>query len=77
MSITMRTFTTAASRKTKGRRAMKKRAGAVYALLGSSRVLTVSSTATLSILVGAQLGVVVPDGDPAKLLTTVAATHNF
>jgi len=56
---------------------MKKRAGAVYALLGSSRVLTVSSTATLSILVGAQLGVVVPDGDPAKLLTTVAATHNF
>ena len=34
----------------------------VYALLGSSRVLSVSSTATLAILVGTQLGLVVPDG---------------
>jgi high affinity sulfate transporter 1 len=44
----------------------------VYALLGSSRVLSVSSTATLAILVGTQLGVVVPDADPAKLATTTA-----
>ena len=44
----------------------------VYALLGSSRVLSVSSTATLAILVGTQLGLVVPDGDPAKLATATA-----
>ena len=44
----------------------------VYALLGSSRVLSVSSTATLAILAGTQLSVVVPDGDPAKLVTTAA-----
>jgi SulP family sulfate permease len=44
----------------------------VYALLGSSRVLSVSSTATLAILAGTQLGLVVPDGDPAKLLTAAA-----
>jgi high affinity sulfate transporter 1 len=43
-----------------------------YALLGSSQVLSVSSTATLAILVGAQLGAVVPDGDPAKLATATA-----
>jgi high affinity sulfate transporter 1 len=43
-----------------------------YALLGSSRVLSVSSTATLGILAGTQLGLVVPDGDPAKLLTATA-----
>jgi len=45
---------------------------AVYALLGSSRVLSVSSTTTLAILAGTQLGLVVPDGDPAKLLTATA-----
>ncbi len=44
----------------------------VYALLGSSRVLSVSSTATLAILAGTQLGLVVPDGDPAKLVTATA-----
>ena len=44
----------------------------IYALLGSSRVLSVSSTATLAILVGAQLGAVVPDGDPARLATATA-----
>jgi sulfate permease, SulP family len=44
----------------------------VYALLGSSRVLSVSSTSTLAILVSTQLGLVVPDGDPAKLITTTA-----
>ncbi len=44
----------------------------IYALLGSSRVLSVSSTATLAILVGAQLGSVVPDGDPGKLAVATA-----
>ena len=43
-----------------------------YALLGSSRVLSVSSTATLAILTGAQLGLAVPDGDPAKIVTATA-----
>ena len=39
----------------------------VYAMLGSSRVLSVSSTTTLAILAGTQLELAVPDGDPAKL----------
>ena len=45
---------------------------AIYALLGSSRVLSVSSTTTLAILAGTQLGLAVPDGDPAKLITATA-----
>ena len=45
---------------------------AIYALLGSSRVLSVSSTTTLAILAGTQLALVVPDGDPAKLVTATA-----
>ena len=45
---------------------------AVYALLGSSRVLSVSSTATLAILTATELGTVVPDADPAKLITATA-----
>jgi len=44
----------------------------IYALLGSSRVLSVSSTTTLAILAGTQLGLVVPDGDPGKLVTATA-----
>ncbi|WP_410498540.1 SulP family inorganic anion transporter [Chitinibacter sp. S2-10] len=44
----------------------------IYALLGTSRVLSVSSTTTLAILAGTQLGLVVPDGDPAMLLTATA-----
>ena len=44
----------------------------IYALLGSSRVLSVSSTTTLAILTATQLGLVVPDGDPAKLLAATA-----
>jgi len=44
----------------------------LYALLGTSRVLSVSSTTTLAILAGTQLALVVPDGDPAKLLTATA-----
>ena len=45
----------------------------IYALLGSSRVLSVSSTTTLAILTGTQLGLIVPDGDPAKLISATAA----
>ena len=44
----------------------------VYALLGTSRVLSVSSTTTLAILAGTQLGLVVPDGDPGRLVTATA-----
>jgi high affinity sulfate transporter 1 len=44
----------------------------VYALLGTSRVLSVSSTTTLAILAGTQLGLAVPDGDPARLVTATA-----
>lgn len=45
----------------------------VYAVLGSSRILSVSTTTTIGILTGAQLHFVVPDGDPV-LLETAAAT---
>src|SRR5712672_2714832 len=44
----------------------------VYALLGTSRVLSVSSTTTLAILTGTELGLVVPDGDPGKLIIATA-----
>jgi SulP family sulfate permease len=44
----------------------------VYALLGTSRVLNVSTSATLGILAGAQLGLAVPDGDPQKLVMATA-----
>ncbi|MCU0967790.1 MAG: SulP family inorganic anion transporter [Rubrivivax sp.] len=44
----------------------------VYALLGTSKVLNVSSTTTLAILAGTQLGLVVPDGDPARLVAAGA-----
>ena len=45
---------------------------AIYAFLGTSRVLSVSSTTTLAILAGTQLGLAVPDADPAKLVTATA-----
>jgi SulP family sulfate permease len=45
----------------------------VYALLGTSLVLSVSSTTTLAILTGVELATIVPDNDPVKL-TIVAAT---
>ena len=45
---------------------------AIYALLGTSRVLSLSSTTTLAILAGTQLGLVVPDGDPARLVIATA-----
>jgi len=44
----------------------------IYALLGSSQVLSFSSTTTLGILAGTQLGMVVPDGNPEQLITAVA-----
>ena len=40
----------------------------IYAVLGTSRVLSVSTTTTVAILTAAQLGQVVPDGNPAALL---------
>jgi sulfate permease, SulP family len=44
----------------------------VYALLGTSRVLSVSSTTTLAILTGAELTLVVPDGNPGMLVSATA-----
>ena len=44
----------------------------IYAALGTSRVLSVSTTTTIAILTAAQLGKVVPEGDPASLLTASA-----
>jgi sulfate permease, SulP family len=44
----------------------------VYALLGTSRVLSVTTTTTIAILVGAELAQVVPDGDAARLLQALA-----
>jgi high affinity sulfate transporter 1 len=41
----------------------------IYALLGTSRALSVSTTTTLAILVAAQLGAVVPNGDAATLVS--------
>src|SRR5499425_3543931 len=44
----------------------------IYAVLGRSRVLSVSTTTTLAILIAAQLGQVVPSGDPAALMRASA-----
>jgi len=44
----------------------------IYAVLGTSRMLSVSTTTTLAILTGAQLGQAVPNGDPAALLRASA-----
>jgi len=40
----------------------------IYAVIGTSRVLSVSTTTTLAILTAAQLGQIVPNGDPAALV---------
>jgi MFS superfamily sulfate permease-like transporter len=40
----------------------------IYAVLGTSRALSVTTTTTLAILTGAEIGQVVPAGDPASLL---------
>jgi high affinity sulfate transporter 1 len=45
---------------------------AIYAVAGSSRPLSVSTTTTLAILAAAQLGQVVPDGDAASLMRASA-----
>jgi sulfate permease, SulP family len=44
----------------------------VYALLGSSRLLSVSSTSTIAILTVTDLTLAVPDADPAHLMTAAA-----
>jgi high affinity sulfate transporter 1 len=44
----------------------------IYALLGTSRVLSVSTTTTIAILTGAELRSLAPDGNAATLLTIVA-----
>ncbi len=44
----------------------------IYALLGSSRPLSVSTTTTLAILAAAALGEAAPGGEPEKLLTASA-----
>ena len=40
----------------------------LYAVLGTSRPLSVSTTATIAVLTAAQLGMTVPSGEPATLL---------
>src|SRR5215510_3609130 len=45
---------------------------AIYAVVGTSRPLSLSTTTTLAILAAAQLGQVVPAGDPASLLRASA-----
>jgi high affinity sulfate transporter 1 len=44
----------------------------IYAVLGTSRPLSTSTTTTIAILVGAELAVVAPGGDSATLLTASA-----
>jgi high affinity sulfate transporter 1 len=44
----------------------------VYALLGTSRVLSVSTTTTLAILVGADLALAAPEGDSAAMMRALS-----
>ena len=44
----------------------------IYALLGTSRQLSVSSTSTLAILTATELAIAVPTGDPGQLLTAAS-----
>ena len=44
----------------------------VYALLGSSRQLSMSSTTTLAILTATELALAVPDGDPERLMVAAS-----
>ena len=44
----------------------------VYAVLGTSRQLSVSSTSTLAILTASELTLAVPGGDPARLMTAAS-----
>jgi SulP family sulfate permease len=45
----------------------------VYAILGTSRTLSVSTTTTIAILTGTQLALAVPDGDPARMMAAASA----
>src|SRR6185436_18295865 len=45
---------------------------AIYVVLGTSRVLSVSTTTTIAILTGAELSLIAPDGDPATLIRITA-----
>jgi SulP family sulfate permease len=45
---------------------------AIYAVMGTSRPLSVSTTTTIAILTAAELGQVVPGGDPSSLLKASA-----
>jgi len=44
----------------------------IYALLGTSRVLSVTTTTTIAILTGTELALVAPGGDPGMLLRAAA-----
>src|SRR5262245_15383762 len=44
----------------------------IYALLGTSPVLSVSTTTTIAILTGSEIRTLAPDGDAAAMLTIVA-----
>src|SRR5436305_12662989 len=44
----------------------------IYALLGTSRPLSVSTTTTISILTAADLEKAVPNGEPGQLMTAAA-----
>ncbi len=44
----------------------------IYAILGTSRVLSVSTTSTIAILTAAELSAVAPNGDPAAMLQGTA-----
>jgi sulfate permease, SulP family len=44
----------------------------IYAVLGTSQALSVSTTTTIAILTAAELGEAVPSGDPVALLTATA-----
>jgi MFS superfamily sulfate permease-like transporter len=44
----------------------------IYALLGTSRPLSVSTTTTIAILAAAELGSVVPDGNASQLIAAGA-----
>lgn len=44
----------------------------IYALLGTSRPLSVSTTTTIAILTAAELNMVVPDGNPAVMQSALA-----
>jgi sulfate permease, SulP family len=45
---------------------------AIYAVMGTSRPLSVSTTTTIAVLTATELGVVVPGGDPSSLLKATA-----